>query len=114
MARTRETLSSVFQPPTEALRGIGGVLCGYSGEAEFLEKALAQFTGVAAASRLARGSTDLTLMLDPDHRVLAGGVVPGLLALYPLPRERSPVASAHMHAKVALPAEVYLSFYLAR
>jgi hypothetical protein len=102
MAKGRETLSGLFAPPRDDLHGIGGVLCAYSADAEFLEQALSRFSRVPAASRLARGSVDWTLMLDPAHPMLPPGEVGGLQHLRPRAAEVRPWAFSCMHAKVAL------------
>jgi len=101
MAKPKETLSSLFAPP-ENLYGIGGVLCAFSSDADFLEQALLRFTRVPPGSRRSRGSVDFTLMLDPAHEILAQDVVPGLLQLRPKDREHRPWQFQCMHAKVAL------------
>ncbi len=101
MGRDKETLSSLFAPP-ENLQGIGGVLCAFSSDADFLEQALFRFTRVPPGSRRSRGSVDFTLMLDPAHEVLAQDVVPGLLQLRPKSSEKRIWDFRDMHAKVAL------------
>lgn len=101
MAKFKETLSSLFAPP-ENLQGVGGVLCAFSSDADFMEQALFRFTRVPPGSRRSRGSVDFTLMLDPAHEVLAQDVVPGLLQLRPKASEQRIWKFRDMHAKVAL------------
>lgn len=105
MPKRSETLSDLFAPPAEAqpeLYGVGGVLCAYSADTDFLEQALLRFTRRPPASRLAHGSVDLTLMLDPPHPELGPDAVPGLMVLRPRSPEHRPVRFRCMHAKVAL------------
>lgn len=105
MPRPSETLSDLFAPPAEAepeLYGVGGVLCAYSADTDFLEQALLRFTRRPPASRLAHGSVDLTLMLNPPHPELGPDAVPGLMTLRPKSKEHRPVPFTCMHAKVAL------------
>lgn len=105
MPKPIETLTDLFAPPTEAqpeLFGVGGVLCAFSADADFLEQALLRFTRRPPASRMAQGSVDLTLMLDPRHPVFGPDAVPGLMVLRPkFPKHRT-VQFSCMHAKVAL------------
>ena len=105
MPRPSETLSDLFSPPADAqpeLYGVGGVLCAYSADTDFLEQALLRFTRRPPASRLAHGSVDLTLMLNPSHAEMGPDAVPGLMVLRPKFREGRPVQFTCMHAKVAL------------
>lgn len=102
MPRDNETLSSLFSPPRGDLHGIGGVLCALSADAEFLEQALLRFTRVPPSSRIARGSVDLTLMLDPAHAAISPDQVAGLQMLRPKSRAQRPWPAACMHAKVGL------------
>ena len=102
MARNRKTLSDLFAPPVEGLLGIHALLCAYSADADFLIQALDKFTGVGRSSRLARGSVDATLALDPEHAVFEAQMLPGLCQLYPRPPESRPWRFRRMHAKVAL------------
>ncbi len=97
-----ETLSGLFAPPRDHLHGVGGVLCAYSADAEFLDQCLARFSRVSNQSRLARGSIDWTLMLDPEHAVLPSSEVGGLLQLRPRAASERPWEFHCMHAKVAL------------
>lgn len=102
MARDRKTLSDLFAPPSTDMQGIHALLCAYSADESFLRLALDRFTGVGPQSRLARGSVDATLMLDPNHMVFEAQVVLGLRQLHPRPMESRPVRFDQMHAKVAL------------
>jgi len=109
VAKPNPTLSALFAPPAAAsdgsepeLHGIGGVLCAYSADAQFLEHALLRFTRVPAGSRLARGSVDFTLLLDPKHLMLGPEAVAGLMVLRPRDDIKRPHRFAAMHAKVAL------------
>lgn len=102
MARDRKTLSDVFAPPSTDMQGIHALLCAYSADESFLTLALDRFTGVGPQSRLARGSVDATLMLDPNHAVFEAQVVPGLRQLHPRSADLRPVRFDQMHAKVAL------------
>ncbi len=70
-------------------------------DTRFLEHALTRFSGVAAASRRARGSVDWTLLLDPAKDVLHDHV-PGLLQLRPKAKHLRQDQFTRMHAKVAL------------
>lgn len=102
MAKIKETLSSLFAPP-ENLHGIGGVLCAYSSDADFLEQALLRFTRVPPGSRRIRVSAgDFFLMLDPSHEIFGINVVPGLLQLRPKFAKDRYWDFKCMHAKVAL------------
>ena len=102
MARDKKTLSDLFAPPSGGMQGIHALLCAYSADEAFLRQALDRFTGVGPQSRLARGSVDATLVLEPSHQVFEAQVVPGLCQLYPKPREARPWLFDQMHAKVAL------------
>lgn len=105
MPKPSETLSDLFAPPPDSqpeLYGVGGVVCAYSADPDFLEQALLRFTRRPPASRLAHGSVDLTLMLNPPHPALGPDAVPGLMVLRPKFPEHRPVQFSCMHAKVAL------------
>ena len=102
MAKDRPTLSDLFSPPDDELQGIGGILCGFSADMEFLNHALMRFTRATAASRMARGSVDWTLMLDPPHAMLPVENIPGLIQLRPNERSQRKPAFDCLHAKVAL------------
>lgn len=102
MYNLRQTLSSLFEPPRNFPRATGGVLCAYSAEASFLERALVRYTGVPAESRRLRGGVDLTLMTTPTQEVFSEATVPGLVHLRPREAKNRHAGFTVMHAKVAL------------
>ncbi len=101
MAKDNKTFSDLFSPPA-GLQGIHALMCAYSADTGFFEQALDKFTSVSPQSRLARGSIDATLLLDPDHQVFEAQIIPGLCQLHPRPPETRPWQFKKMHAKVAL------------
>jgi hypothetical protein len=83
MARLKTSPPSLvqhFTPPT-GYRGVFGWICGYSGDARFLNEATEHFTLETADQRAAQGRVALALMLDPGQPALAPVDVPGLLHL---------------------------------
>lgn len=102
MLNLQQPLSSLFVPPQDFPRAVGGVLTAYSAEASFLERALVRYTGVPAESRRLRGGVDFTLMTTPTHAVFPEAAVPGLLHLRPLEAERRHAGFTVLHAKTAL------------
>ena len=87
MAKDKSALSDLFSPPHEELQGIGAILCGYSADTEFIDHALTRFTRATNASRLARGSVDWTLLLNPPHEVISIANAPGVIQLRPKAEE---------------------------
>ncbi len=91
------SLLDCFEPP-KGYHGDFGWVCGFSGDAGFLDLACERFTGLSGGQRTKIGRVWLGLMLDPTCRQVAPSASPGalhLLALHVLPYRL-------LHAKVAL------------
>jgi len=92
------SLAQLFDPP-EYYRGIFGWICGYSGDAAFLEDAIERFSGLTQGQRAYQGGVFLALMLDPGNPQILPGEIPGVLHL---PIKNPTVPFQLLHAKVAL------------
>lgn len=93
------SLSQHFEPP-EGFAGCFGWLCGYSGDASFLDIAAECFLGQAQAQRAHGGRIGLAVMLDPGNPQVTVLMAPGVLHL---PMKTLQAKPFHLlHAKVAL------------
>lgn len=97
MKKDLNSLLSLFLPPHDELKGVFGLLSGYSASEDFLESALDSFTQVSSYERGSRGLLNLILFLDKRQRPIQG--IPGLYhALY----SGSDREFSLMHAKVGI------------
>lgn len=77
-----------------------GWLCGYSGDAPFLDDATGRFTGLTGSQRAYQGRIAIAMMLDPGNPPIAMPDVPGVAHLPIKNIQKKPFRL--MHAKVAL------------
>lgn len=88
-----------FGPPSGFV-GQFGLMCGYSGDAHFLDQAAELFTGQTSGPRAHAGQIALALMLDAGSAYLSPIDVPGLLHGRQLTTGQR--SFRLLHAKVAL------------
>jgi hypothetical protein len=98
-AHTFPSLAQHFEAPEDYL-GLFGWICGYSGDAAFLNAALERFTRQGRAQRASEGRVWLALMLDPGNPAIAFPGAPGIAHLPILDAPARPFAL--LHAKIAL------------
>lgn len=91
------SLAQHYEAPDEYV-GYFGWICGYSGDAGFLDDAAERFTRRTTAQRAYEGRIALTVMLDPSNPQILPADVPGVLHL-PIKGDRP---FRLLHAKVAL------------
>jgi len=92
------SLAQYFDAPDEFV-GHFGWLCGYSGDAEFLNDAVERFTRQIDRQRAYAGNIALAVMLDPGNPQISCTVTPGILHL-PIATRKKPFNL--LHAKIAL------------
>jgi hypothetical protein len=92
------SLLSVFVPP-EGFVGEFGWICGFSGDAPFLDLAADRFTSRSTSQRAHEGRTWLAALLDPTAPQVPPTAAPGVLHLG---LRKAPLPYRLLHAKVAL------------
>src|SRR5437868_119481 len=92
------SLAQLFEAPNEFV-GRFGWMCGYSGDAGFLNDAAERFTRQTDRQRAYAGKIALGIILDPGNPQLSCSSVPGILHV-PIKTHRKPFNL--LHAKIAL------------
>ncbi|MBN6741123.1 hypothetical protein JKG47_11380 [Acidithiobacillus sp. MC6.1] len=97
--KNRPSLAQHFDAPDDYV-GVFGWVCGYSGDAQFLNDAAERFTRLSQSQREAQGFVALAVMFDPSNPSISFRDAPGIAHLPLKHLDDKPFLL--LHAKVAL------------